>query len=98
MSTHQDIPLAKTADPDRGGAGGGPADMQELHPDALAGRPGARPGGVRDRASEAGMATAEYAIATLAAVGFAGVLVFIMRSDEVRGFLLNLIRSALALP
>ena len=38
------------------------------------------------------MATAEYAIATLAAVGFAGVLVFIMRSDEVRGFLLNLIR------
>jgi hypothetical protein len=36
--------------------------------------------------------------ATLAAVGFAGVLVFIMRSDEVRGFLLNLIRTALALP
>ena len=48
--------------------------------------------------SEAGMATAEYAIATLAAVGFAGILVFIMRSDEVRGFLLNLIRTALALP
>jgi hypothetical protein len=44
------------------------------------------------------MATAEYAIATLAAVSFAGVLVFIMRSDEVRGFLLNLIRTALALP
>jgi hypothetical protein len=49
-------------------------------------------------AAEAGMATAEYAIATLAAVSFAGVLVFIMRSDEVRGFLLNLIRTALALP
>lgn len=49
-------------------------------------------------ASEAGMATAEYAIATLAAVGFAGLLVFILRSDEVRGFLLNLIRTALALP
>ena len=48
--------------------------------------------------SETGMATAEYAIATLAAVGFAGILVFIMRSDEVRGFLLNLIRTALALP
>ena len=48
--------------------------------------------------SEAGMATAEYAIATLAAVGFAGILVFILRSDEVRGFLLNLIRTALALP
>jgi len=49
-------------------------------------------------ASEAGMATAEYAIATLAAVSFAGLLVFILRSDEVRGFLLNLIRTALALP
>jgi hypothetical protein len=49
-------------------------------------------------ASEAGMATAEYAIATLAAVGFAGLLVFILRSDEVRGFLLTLIRTALALP
>lgn len=36
--------------------------------------------------------------ATLAAVGFAGLLVFILRSDEVRGFLLNLIRTALALP
>lgn len=48
--------------------------------------------------SEVGMATAEYAIATLAAVGFAGLLVFILRSDEVRGFLLNLIRTALALP
>lgn len=47
---------------------------------------------------EAGMATAEYAIATLAAVGFAGLLVFILRSDEVRGFLLTLIRTALALP
>ena len=42
--------------------------------------------------------TTAYAIATLAAVGFAGILVFIMRSDEVRGFLLNLIRTALALP
>lgn len=47
---------------------------------------------------ETGMATAEYAIATLAAVGFAGVLVFLLRSDEVRGFLLNIIRSALSLP
>ncbi|GAA4026011.1 hypothetical protein GCM10023063_03320 [Arthrobacter methylotrophus] len=49
-------------------------------------------------ASELGMATAEYAIATLAAVGFAGLLVVILRSEEVRGFLLNLIRTALALP
>jgi hypothetical protein len=56
------------------------------------------PGRLRLFGSEAGMATAEYAIATLAAVGFAGLLVFILRSDEVRGFLLNLIRTALALP
>ncbi|MCA4135058.1 DUF4244 domain-containing protein [Arthrobacter sp. M4] len=48
--------------------------------------------------SERGMATAEYAIATLAAVGFAGLLVVILRSEEVRGFLLNLVRSALSLP
>jgi len=34
----------------------------------------------------------------LAAVGFAGLLVLIMRSEEVRGFLLNVIRTALALP
>lgn len=45
-----------------------------------------------------GMATAEYAIATLGAVAFAGLLVVIMRSDEVRGFLLGIIRSALAMP
>ncbi|GGG72863.1 hypothetical protein GCM10007172_26710 [Sinomonas atrocyanea] len=44
------------------------------------------------------MATAEYAIATLGAVAFAGLLVVIMRSDEVRGFLLAIIRQALALP
>lgn len=46
---------------------------------------------------EAGMATAEYAIATLAAVGFAGLLVVILKSDEVRGFLLNIIRTALSM-
>ncbi|WP_245827834.1 DUF4244 domain-containing protein [Sinomonas mesophila] len=45
-----------------------------------------------------GMATAEYAIATLGAVAFAGLLVVILRSDEVRGFLLGIIRAALAMP
>lgn len=50
---------------------------------------------LRDGLAEAGMATAEYAIATLAAVGFAGLLVAIMRSDEVKGFLLAIIRQAL---
>ncbi|MFJ3958338.1 DUF4244 domain-containing protein [Arthrobacter sp. NPDC090010] len=47
---------------------------------------------------QAGTSTAEYAIATLAAVAFAGLLVVIMRSDEVRGFLLAIIRTALAIP
>lgn len=44
---------------------------------------------------EEGTATAEYAIATMAAVGFAGLLVVIMRSDEVRGILTDLVRNAL---
>ncbi|WP_430297922.1 DUF4244 domain-containing protein [Sinomonas sp. B1-1] len=52
----------------------------------------------RRMSGQAGMATAEYAIATLGAVAFAGLLVVIMRSDEVRGFLLGIIRAALALP
>jgi len=42
-----------------------------------------------------GAATAEYAIATMAAVGFAGLLVVIMRSEEVREILTGLVRSAL---
>ncbi|WP_406636300.1 DUF4244 domain-containing protein [Pseudarthrobacter quantipunctorum] len=80
-------------------SGGGrplPANAVELYPGA--GSPGTSKGRVRLLGSEAGMATAEYAIATLAAVGFAGLLVFILRSEEVRGFLLTLIRTALALP
>jgi len=47
--------------------------------------------------SEEGAATAEYAIATMAAVGFAGLLVVIMRSDEVKSILFDLVRSALTL-
>ncbi|MFB8368290.1 DUF4244 domain-containing protein [Pseudarthrobacter sp. NPDC055928] len=73
------------------------SNVVELFPGAGRGR-GYRRGRMRHLGSDAGMATAEYAIATLAAVGFAGLLVFILRSDEVRGFLLNLIRTALALP
>jgi len=45
--------------------------------------------------AEAGMATAEYAIATLAAAGFAGLLYVILKSDQVRGFLVNIINQAL---
>lgn len=55
--------------------------------------------GRRSRAglADAGMATAEYAIATLAAVGFAGLLVVILKGNEVKGLLLGVIRQALSL-
>jgi hypothetical protein len=43
-----------------------------------------------------GAATAEYVIATMAAVGFAGLLIVILRGDEVRGILTELVRSALS--
>lgn len=46
---------------------------------------------------DAGMATAEYAIATLAACGFAGLLVVILRGDEVRELLLGIVERALTL-
>lgn len=42
-----------------------------------------------------GAATAEYAIATMAAVAFAGLLVVIMRSEEVKQILFDLVKSAL---
>ncbi|NQX06493.1 DUF4244 domain-containing protein [Rathayibacter sp. VKM Ac-2856] len=44
---------------------------------------------------EEGSATAEYAIATMAAVGFAGLLVVILKGDEVRGILTELVTRAL---
>jgi Flp pilus assembly pilin Flp len=49
-----------------------------------------------DWLDEKGATTAEYAIITLAAVGFAGILLAILRSEEVKGMLLDLIRSALS--
>ena len=45
---------------------------------------------------DAGTATAEYAVAMLAACGFAGLLLVILRSSEVRGLLTGIIRRALA--
>ncbi|MDM4763599.1 DUF4244 domain-containing protein [Galbitalea sp. SE-J8] len=49
---------------------------------------------LRDR--EEGAATAEYAITIMAAVGFAGLLVVIMKSDQVRGLLTDLVQNALS--
>lgn len=45
---------------------------------------------------EDGAATAEYVIATMAAVGFAGLLVVILRSPEVRAILTDMVERALA--
>ncbi|MDO8121758.1 DUF4244 domain-containing protein [Isoptericola sp. b490] len=50
--------------------------------------------GLRD-ATDAGMATVEYAIVTVAAAAFAGLLVLILRSDEVRELLTGIVRGAL---
>jgi Flp pilus assembly pilin Flp len=44
---------------------------------------------------DTGAATAEYAIATMAAVGFAGLLVAILKGDEVKQILLDMVRRAL---
>ncbi len=48
-------------------------------------------------AGDAGMATAEYAIATLAACGFAGLLVVILKGGQVRGLLMAIIERALSI-
>lgn len=78
--------------------------------DAAAGRQGAAAGrqergarrardsrptrGVRE-CRDAGLATAEYAVVLIAAVGFAGLLVAILSSDGVRATLLGLVQQAL---
>jgi hypothetical protein len=54
-------------------------------------------GPVEEIPRDAGMATAEYAMATLAACGFAALLIAILRSDEVRGMLLGIVRQGLSL-
>ena len=52
---------------------------------------------LRRLTDEAGAATAEYVVATMAAVGFAGLLIVSLRSDEVRGMLTDLVRRALSI-
>ncbi|HEY6797414.1 MAG TPA: DUF4244 domain-containing protein [Kineosporiaceae bacterium] len=51
----------------------------------------------RGQRRDEGMATAEYAVATVAACTFAGLLVLIMRSDEVRALLTGIIQRALSI-
>lgn len=50
-----------------------------------------------ERESERGLATAEYAIVTIAAAGFAGALMAILRGGDVKGMLTSLIQSALSI-
>lgn len=45
---------------------------------------------------EAGATTAEYGIVMLAAVGFAGLLVVILKSPEVQELLMGIVRNALS--
>ncbi|MBD7979580.1 DUF4244 domain-containing protein [Oerskovia sp. Sa2CUA9] len=52
---------------------------------------------VRGDDPESGLATAEYAVATIAAVGFAGLLIAILKSGEVREMLLGIIQRALSI-
>lgn len=47
-------------------------------------------------AGDEGAATAEYAITIMAAVGFAGLLVVILKSGEVQAILTGLVRTALS--
>lgn len=77
---------------------GGPARRADDHTGAMTRHPGhATPARVLSAAADdSGAATAEYAIATLAAVGLAGVLVAILRGDEVRALLTDLVRRALS--
>jgi hypothetical protein len=44
---------------------------------------------------EKGAATAEYAVVLVAATGFAGLLVALLKSDAVRTLLTNIVRQAL---
>lgn len=61
--------------------------------------PGSRtaPDGTPDPAGEAGMATAEYAIGTLAAAAFGGLLLAIIRSGSLTGLIQGIIESALSI-
>ena len=52
---------------------------------------------ITQESSESGAATAEYAIATVAAAGFAGLLAVVLKSNPVQSLLTDLISGALAI-
>lgn len=66
-----------------------------MTPSARHRRLGANLGRRLAASADAGMATAEYALVTLAAAGFAGLLLAILKGGEVRALLLGIITRAL---
>jgi len=50
------------------------------------------------RARDAGMSTAEYAVGTVAAVAFAGVLYAVVSSSATQEMITSVVRRALTLP
>ncbi|GAA4284631.1 hypothetical protein GCM10022261_21620 [Brevibacterium daeguense] len=52
---------------------------------------------ITDLQDDTGATTAEYAITTLAACGFAAVLVLVLKSDGIRELVTGVISSALGL-
>ena len=74
--------------------------LRALRASVMLARPGdvsALPSRLRRLVSrEEGMATAEYAIGTLAAAAFAGLLLALMRSGSLSGALQSIIESALS--
>ena len=74
--------------------------LRTLRPSVMLARPSdasSLPAALRGLTSkEEGMATAEYAIGTLAAAAFAGLLLALMRSGSLSGALQSIIESALS--
>jgi len=83
-----------TPPPVASGSGGAQVAARSIR-STRSGDPGRIRRALRLVVAERGAATAEYAVATMAAVGFAGLLVVILRGDEVRGILTDLVRNAL---
>ena len=46
-----------------------------------------------DDSSEAGMATAEYAVGTVAATSFAGILVWLFKQDWVKDAIVSIVQA-----
>lgn len=106
MTVHDDATTARRTGPQDGMDEPAPGPVQALG-DAPAPEPTSDEavGPAQDRrrdiggtgGPEAGMATAEYAIGTVAAAAFAGLLLLILRGDGIRAALEGIIRSALTM-